>query len=356
MDNAAIDRINESATSRIAKDSTLKELDETRVEFLGKNGEITNLMKNLGSLEPENRKSFGMLLNNLKNYIANKIDAKKNILEKIEIDKILASEKIDLSLPVRQQRIGRIHPLSQVIDEVVAIFGSMGFAIASGPSIEDEYHNFTALNIPELHPARQMHDSFYLKDSKMLLRTHTSPIQIRSMKNNKPPFRFLAPDRCYRFDWDQTHTPMFHQVELLLIDKHIHMGHLKGCINEFMTRFFELSEVPLRFRASYFPFTEPSAEVDVRCQWKNKELIIGSGNDWLEILGCGMVHPMVLKNVGLDPEEYRGFALGMGLERIAMLKYGISDLRTFFESDLRWLNHYGFSAFDIPSLIGGLTR
>ena len=360
MDIAGIIKQKEAAIGKIQSSNSLKELDDARVEFLGKNGVITAFMKDIGSLHPDSRRELGHSLNLIKEEISNEIELRKSILEKEEIDQKLATEKIDLTLPFRPQIKGKIHPLTQVIDEVTTIFGSLGFIIAEGPSIEDDFHNFSALNIPPSHPSRQMHDTFYLKNTdvshNMLLRTHTSPIQIRSMKNSAPPFRFIAPDRAYRCDWDMTHTPMFHQIEALLVDKDIHMGHLKGCIIEFLKAFFEIDNVPIRFRASYFPFTEPSAEVDIGCSWKGKELVIGAGSDWLEILGCGMVHPNVLRNAGIDPEKYQGFALGMGLERIAMLKYGIGDLRTFFDSDLRWLNHYGFNAFDIPSLIGGLTR
>ena len=360
MESSEITKQTEAAISKIVASVSLEELDDIRVSSLGKSGFITEAMKTLGKLSPDERKQFGNFLNSLKNDIAAQIETKKLALEKIEIDKQLASEKIDLTLPPRPLYTGKIHPLTQVIDEVIAIFGEMGFSVAEGPNIEDDFHNFTALNIPASHPSRQMHDTFYLKNTEasqnMLLRTHTSPIQIRSMVNSKPPFRFIAPDRCYRCDWDMTHTPMFHQVEALLVDEKINMAHLKGCISQFLKEFFEIDHVPLRFRASYFPFTEPSAEVDIGCSWQGKELSIGEGKDWLEILGCGMVHPNVLRNAGIDPDKYQGFAFGIGLERIAMLKYGIGDLRTFFDSDLRWLNHYGFAPFDIPSLIGGLTR
>jgi phenylalanyl-tRNA synthetase alpha chain len=253
-----------------------------------------------------------------------------------------------------------MHPVSQVIDEITAIFGDMGFAVAEGPDIEQDFYNFTALNIPPEHPARQMHDTFYLKDQgdgaeRMLLRTHTSPVQIRTMENSKPPYRIIAPGRTYRCDSDMTHTPMFHQVEGLVIDRDIHMGHLKGCLEEFARSFFDVADLSVRFRPSYFPFTEPSAELDIGCTREGQNLTIG-GDDWLEILGCGMVHPKVLEYVGVDPNEWQGFAFGMGIDRIAMLKYGIPDLRAFFESDLRWLRHYGFSALDVPGLAGGLAR
>lgn len=351
----------EQATKAINIALNLRELDEIRVQYLGKNGLVTSLMKELANLSLEEKKEFGSRINIIKESIITSLDAKRKSIEKQILDEQLSSEKIDVTLPIRPQIKGRIHPLTQVIDEVTAIFGSLGFKVAEGPDIEDDFHNFTALNIPEIHPARQLHDTFYLnkiddQEQQMLLRTHTSSIQIRNMEQNKPPFRIIAPDRCYRCDWDITHTPMFHQIEGLLIDENINMGHLKGTIINFIKAFFEVEEVPIRFRASYFPFTEPSAEVDIGCSWKGKELVIGEGGDWLEILGCGMVHPNVLRNVGIDPEKYQGFAFGMGLERLAMLKYGIADLRTFFDGDVRWINHYGFSPFDIPSLIRGLTR
>ena len=332
-------------------------LEEQRVALLGKKGSLTEALKTLGAAAPETRKTLGAELNKLKNEITEAIDAKKAALASAELNARLASEKTDITLPAQPVPQGRIHPVTQVIEEITAIFADMGFAVAHGPDIEDDEHNFNALNIPESHPARQMHDTFYLQgnsDGKTLLRTHTSPVQIRSMKNGKPPFRVIAPGSTYRCDSDLTHTPMFHQVEGFVIDKNIHMGHLKGCLAEFLKAFFELDDVPVRFRPSFFPFTEPSAEVDIGCARSRDEIKIGAGNDWLEILGCGMVHPNVLKNCGIDPSEWQGFAFGMGVERLAMLKYGIPDLRTFFESDVRWLKHYGFDAFHIPSLVSGL--
>ena len=278
-------------------------------------------------------------------------------LAALELNARLASEKIDVTLPARPSVQGKIHPVTQVIEEITAIFADMGFAVAEGPDIETDDYNFDKLNIPESHPARRMHDTFYLQgngDGKALLRTHTSPVQIRTMQGGKPPFRFIAPGSTYRCDSDLTHTPMFHQIEGFVIDKGINMGHLKGCLIEFLKAFFELDEVPVRFRPSFFPFTEPSAEVDIGCKRSRDELKIGAGDDWLEVLGCGMVHPNVLKNCNLDPNEWQGFAFGMGVERLAMLKYGIPDLRTFFDSDTRWLSHYGFDALNIPSLVGGL--
>ncbi|MDA0997853.1 MAG: phenylalanine--tRNA ligase subunit alpha, partial [Proteobacteria bacterium] len=254
---------------------------------------------------------------------------------------------------------GLIHPISQTIEEIVSIFGEMGFTVAEGPDIEDDWHNFTALNIPPDHPARQEHDTFYLPgdyETRKVLRTHTSPVQIRTMAAEKPPIRIIVPGRTFRSDHDATHSPMFHQVEGLLVDRSSHMGHLKGCLIEFCRAFFELDDLPVRFRPSYFPFTEPSAEVDIGCTRKDGEFRIGRGDDWLEILGCGMVNPNVLANCGIDPTEYQGFAFGMGVERVAMLKYGIPDLRTFYESDLRWLRHYGFRALEVPGMVGGLSR
>jgi phenylalanyl-tRNA synthetase alpha chain len=281
-------------------------------------------------------------------------------LESEALHQQLARERIDVTLPVRAEPEGRIHPLSQTIDEIVAIFGEMGFSVAEGPDIEDDFHNFTALNIPPEHPARQEQDTFYLPErpdgSRQVLRTHTSPVQVRTMKAQPPPIRIIVPGRTFRSDHDATHSPMFHQVEGLVIDKSTHMGHLKGCLIEFCRAFFDIDDLPVRFRPSYFPFTEPSAEVDIGCSRKGGGLTIGKGGDWLEILGSGMVHPKVLAICGIDPAEYQGFAFGMGIERIAMLKYGIPDLRTFYESDLRWLRHYGFLPLDVPSLTGGLAR
>jgi len=273
----------------------------------------------------------------------------------------LARERTDVTLPARERPQGRIHPVSQVTEEIVAIFADMGFTVAEGPDVEDDWHNFEALNIPPEHPARQMQDTFYLESrdaqgQPLVLRTHTSPVQIRTMRAGKPPFRIIAPGRVYRRDYDMTHTPMFHQVEGLLIDRRTHMGHLKGCLTDFVRAFFERDDIPVRFRPSYFPFTEPSAEMDIGCRRSKDELVVGEGSDWLEILGCGMVHPKVLEAVGLDPEIWQGFAFGMGIDRVAMLKYGIPDLRTFFEGDLRWLEHYGFLPLEVPTTYGGLSR
>jgi phenylalanyl-tRNA synthetase alpha chain len=342
-------------TSSIATVGHLAALDELRVAALGKKGRITDMMKTLGTLSPDERKARGAALNVLKDEIAAAIDARQKILSAAAMSEKLARESIDVSLSPRPQGEGRIHPISQTIDELVTIFASMGFSLAKGPDIESEYYNFEALNIPSSHPARDMQATFFLppqdKD-KMVLRTQTSPVQIRTMMNKKPPIRIIAPGRTYRCDYDMTHTPMFHQVEGLVIDEATHMGHLKGCLLDFLREFFGIKDLPIRFRPSYFPFTEPSAEVDIGCQRPKHgqgELKLGNYGDWLEILGCGMVHPNVLRNCGIDPEKYQGFAFGMGIERIAMLKYGIPDLRTFFDADLRWLKHYGFLPLDIPN-------
>jgi len=346
---------------RIESAQDLQSLDALRVEALGKKGRITAEMKQLGALDPEARREAGQALNALKDRIAAAIEARKADLADEALEAQLAAEAVDVSLPVRPERRGKLHPISQTVDEIVAIFGQMGFQVAEGPDIEDDYKNFTALNIPPEHPARQMHDTFYLADDKggvdmsTVLRTHTSPVQVRTMETTPPPIRVIAPGRTYRSDSDMTHTPMFHQVEGLVVDKKTHFGHLKGCLQDFCSAYFEVEDVPLRFRPSYFPFTEPSAEVDIGCSRKGGELTIGAGDDWLEILGCGMVHPKVLAMSGIDPEEYQGFAFGMGIERIAMLKYGIPDLRTFFDADVRWLDHYGFAPLEVPTLIRGLT-
>ncbi len=348
--------LRQEALSAIEASATSPALEEQRVAWLGKKGKLTEVLKTLGQASPEERKTLGAALNQIKSEIETAIDTKKNALFVAELNARLASEKIDVTLPAQHIPAGRIHPVTQVIEEITAIFAELGFSVCEGPDIEDDNHNFTALNIPENHPARAMHDTFYLKGSegKTLLRTHTSPVQIRAMRNSKPPFRCIAPGNTYRCDSDITHTPMFHQVEGFVIDKNIHMGHLKGCLIEFLKAFFEIDDVPVRFRPSFFPFTEPSAEVDIGCSRSREEIKIGAGDDWLEILGCGMVHPNVLKNCGIDPNEWQGFAFGMGVERLAMLKYGIPDLRTFFDADVRWLKHYGFETFNIPSLLTGL--
>ncbi len=360
-----IEDIKKRILTEIAAAENLKSLEETRVLALGKKGCITEMMKSLGALSPEERKEAGRVFNVLKMEIESALEARKSLLEKAELNARLAEEKIDVTLPVRPETQGRIHPVSKIYEEVTAIFGEMGFDVAEGPDIEDDFHNFTALNIPANHPARQMHDTFYLPkeangsrdiDDSYVIRTHTSPVQIRTMEKQRPPIRIIAPGRTYRSDYDATHTPMFHQIEGLVIDRNITMAHLKGCLYDFIKAFFEVDEIPVRYRPSFFPFTEPSAEMDIGCKKSKDELKIGAGTDWLEILGCGMVHPNVLKAGGIDPEEYQGFAFGLGLDRLAMLKYGIPDLRTFFESDVRWLKHYGFVPLDESSMTGGLSN
>ena len=308
----------------------------------------------------EVRRAAGQRDNELKDKVAEAISARRSELEAKTLDARLAHERVDVTLPVRPMPDGRVHPVSQVTEEVLAIFGDMGFSVAEGPDVEDDFHNFAALNIPSDHPARQMQDTFFLQGEHeghpVVLRTHTSPVQIRTMQAGPPPYRIIAPGRTYRRDSDMTHTPMFHQVEGLLIDRRTHMGHLKGCLTEFVRAFFERDDIRVRFRPSYFPFTEPSAEMDVGCRRGGGELVVGEGSDWLEILGCGMEHPNVLRAVNLDPEQWQGFAFGLGIDRVAMLKYGIPDLRTFFEADLRWLRHYGFVPLDVPTTYGGLSR
>ena len=338
----------------------LDALETLRVETLGRRGRVTALMKELGTLAPEDRRTAGRALNALKTVVTEAMDARRAALESGALDARLSEETIDVSLPPRPEPQGRIHPISQAIEEIVAIFCQMGFTVAEGPDIEDDFHNFTALNIPPEHPARQDHDTFYFEEGddgeRMLLRTHTSPVQIRTMLSREPPIRIVVPGRTYRADHDATHSPMFHQVEGLVIDEETHMGHLKGCLIEFCRAFFGVDDLPVRFRPSFFPFTEPSAEVDIGCSRSADGLTIGAGDDWLEILGSGMVHPKVLENCNIDPARYQGFAFGMGVERVAMLKYGIPDLRTFFDSDLRWLRHYGFSALDMPNVAAGIAQ
>jgi phenylalanyl-tRNA synthetase alpha chain len=336
-------------------------LEAVRIAALGKNGSVTALLKTLGSLTPDERKVQGPAINGLKDRVTSAIAARKTELGEAALDERLKSETVDVTLPVREPsaEAGRVHPITQVIDELTAIFADMGFAVAEGPDVETDDYNFTKLNFPEGHPARDMHDTFYFNPkpdgSRLLLRTHTSPVQVRTMLSQKPPIRVICPGRTYRSDSDQTHTPMFHQVEGLVIDKGSHLGHLKWILQEFCKAFFEVDNVNMRFRPSFFPFTEPSLEVDIQCKRDKGEIRFGEGEDWLEILGCGMVHPNVLRNCGLDPDEYQGFAWGMGIDRIAMLKYGMPDLRAFFEADVRWLKHYGFRPLDFPTLAGGLS-
>jgi phenylalanyl-tRNA synthetase alpha chain len=364
MDATAIDAdlngLEDEALGRIGQLASTQEAEALRVELLGRKGRLTELFKTLAGLDPEARRQRGQALNQLRDRIEDALRATRAALESAELDARLRRERLDVTLPVRPEPTGRIHPVSQVTDEITAIFADMGFAVAEGPDVEDDFHNFAALNIPPEHPARQMHDTFYLEAAAgaapLVLRTHTSPVQVRTMLSGKPPFRIIAPGRTYRCDSDMTHTPMFHQVEGFCIDRRTHMGHLKGCLIDFVRAFFERDDVPVRFRPSFFPFTEPSAEMDIGCRRGQGELIVGEGDDWLEILGCGMVHPNVLRAGGLDPEAWQGFAFGMGIDRVAMLKYGIPDLRTFFDADWRWLQHYGFNALDVPSTAGGLSR
>jgi phenylalanyl-tRNA synthetase alpha chain len=352
-----LDKISSVFNAKINTVKTKEELQNIKTEFFGKNGQITSQFKSLGSLEPEKRKEFASNLNKIKDDITNQLEQKILEIETNEINGKLKNEKVDVTLPIRPYRKGKIHPVSQVIDEISSIFSEIGFSVAEGPDVENEYNNFTALNTPEDHPARDMHDTFYLeKNKKLLLRTHTSPVQIRTMLNSKPPFKIIAPGRTYRCDSDQTHAPMFHQLEGLHIDKNINMGHLKGCLDYFIKEFFEVKNVKMRFRPSHFPFTEPSAEVDIGYRIENDKIIIGEGDKWLEILGCGMVHPNVLKNVKIDPKKFQGFAFGIGIDRLAMLKYGINDLRAFFEADYRWLSHFGFDPLDVPTNYRGLSK
>jgi phenylalanyl-tRNA synthetase alpha chain len=345
----------------IAEASDLNKLEEVRIAALGRKGRVAELMQALGSLPPEERKAYGQVVNSLKTSIGEALEAKRAELAKSATAEKLAVEHADVTLPVREGPLaaGRIHPVSQVTDEITEIFADIGFSIAEGPDIETDFNNFAALNIPPEHPARQDHDTFYFAEgpdgTRAVLRTHTSPVQIRTMLHEKPPLRIIAPGRVYRCDSDQTHTPMFHQVEGLVIDEETHLGHLKWVLEEFCKAFFEVPQVKMRFRASHFPFTEPSMEVDIGYAKVGEEIRIGEGDEWLEILGCGMVHPNVLRNVGLNPERYQGFAFGMGIDRIAMLKYGMPDLRAFFAGDLRWLTHYGFPPLAIPTLAAGLS-
>ena len=352
-----LDKISSVFNAKIDTVNTKEELQNIKTEFFGKNGQVTLQFKNLGSLDQDKRKEFASSLNKIKDYLSDQLEQKNLEIETNEINEKLKNEKVDVTLPIRPYRQGKIHPVSQVIDEISSIFSEIGFSIKEGPDIENEYNNFTALNTPEDHPARDMHDTFYLDENKkILLRTHTSPVQIRTMMNNKPPFKIIVPGRTYRCDSDQTHAPMFHQLEGLHIDKNITMSHLKGCLDYFIKEFFEVKNLKMRFRPSHFPFTEPSAEVDIGYRIEKGRIVIGEGDKWLEILGCGMVHPNVLRSVKIDPNKYQGFAFGMGIDRLAMLKYGINDLRAFFESDYRWLNHFGFDPLDVPTNYRGLSK
>ncbi len=350
-------KIRDEFISKLKGELNLSEINQIKSELFGKNGLVSSQFKKIGTIVESERKKFATDLNVIKDELQDLINSKIDEVENAEINKKLDKEKIDITLPERPFVRGKIHPVSQTIDEISSIFSEIGFSVEEGPDVENEYNNFTALNTPDNHPARDMHDTFYLDEKKQkLLRTHTSPVQIRTMLKDKPPFKIIAPGRTYRSDSDQTHAPMFHQVEGLHIDKNINMGHLKGCLNYLIKEFFEVDKIKMRFRPSHFPFTEPSAEVDIGYEMKNGKIIIGEGNQWLEILGCGMVHPNVLKNVKVDPTKFQGYAFGIGIDRLAMLKYGINDLRAFFDCDYRWLSHFGFDPLDVPTNYRGLSR
>ena len=350
-------KIREEFLSKLKSKLDLNQIGQVKSDLFGKDGLITNKFKKIATISESERKKYATELNNIKDELQDLINLKISEIEILEVNEKLKNEKIDVTLPERPIIRGKIHPVSQTIDEISSIFSEIGFSVEEGPDVENEYNNFTALNTPDYHPARDMHDTFYLDEKKQkLLRTHTSPVQIRTMLKGKPPFKIIAPGRTYRSDSDQTHAPMFHQVEGLHIDKDINMGHLKGCLNYFIKEFFEVDKIKMRFRPSHFPFTEPSAEVDIGYKIENEKIVIGEGDQWLEILGCGMVHPNVLKNVKVDPDKFQGYAFGIGIDRLAMLKYGINDLRAFFECDYRWLNHFGFDPLDVPTNYRGLSR
>ena len=350
-------KIKDEFLTKLKGKLNISEINQIKSELFGKSGLISIQFKKIATIAESERKKFASDLNIIKDELQDLISSKIKEVENAEINKKLEKEKIDITLPERSFVRGKIHPVSQTIDEISSIFSEIGFSVEEGPDVENEYNNFTALNTPDNHPARDMHDTFYLDQKKQkLLRTHTSPVQIRTMLKDKPPFKIIAPGRTYRSDSDQTHTPMFHQVEGLHIDKNINMGHLKGCLNYFIKEFFEVDKIKMRFRPSHFPFTEPSAEVDIGFEMKDGKIVIGEGNQWLEILGCGMVHPNVLKNVKVDPTKFQGYAFGIGIDRLAMLKYGINDLRAFFDCDYRWLNHFGFDPLDVPTNYRGLSR
>jgi phenylalanyl-tRNA synthetase alpha chain len=332
-------------TAQMSQCSSLEALENIRVQLIGKSGIITTMLKSLGGLEPEHRREKGLQVNQIKESITKQLDERRAALVKQSLEARLQQEKIDISLSVRPQSKGTLHPLTRSLEDITGYFTRQGFSIVQGPDVEDEYHNFTALNMPSHHPARQSHDTFYLEEAGKLLRTHTSTVQIRALQKTSPPLRILSHGRVYRCDWDATHTPMFHQVEGLVIEKGIHMGHLKSCIMSFLRYFFDRADLPVRLRPSFFPFTEPSAEVDIGYSRQKGSLDIGGDDEWLEVLGCGMVHPKVLENCNIDSKEYQGFAFGMGMDRLTMLKYGLDDIRSFFEGDVRWLKHYGFSPF-----------
>jgi phenylalanyl-tRNA synthetase alpha chain len=345
----------EEATAALAQATSLDALENLRQHYLGKHAPLTKIMETMRNLTPDDRKALGAAVNLAKQQIQAAWEAQREVLQRAALEAKLAAESMDVTLPARPEAKGCIHPLSQVMEEVISIFVSMGFSLGEGPDIEDDFHNFTALNMPDHHPARQMHDTFYLPDAEgipRVLRTHTSSVQIRTMEAGPPPYRLIATGRVYRSDHDQTHSPMFHQVEGIVLEPGIHMGHLKGCLEEFLRRFFGIDDLPVRFRPSFFPFTEPGAEVDIGCKRSAAGLTLGNHGDWLEILGCGMVHANVMRLTGHNPSEHQGFAFGMGLERLAMLKYGIGDLRTMFDHDMRWLSHYGFGFYDVPPIPG----
>ena len=350
-------KIKDEFLSKLSGKLDISEINQIKSDLFGKSGLISTQFKKIGTIAESERKKFASDLNIIKDELQDLINSKTNEFKSAEINEKLEKEKIDITLPERSFVRGKIHPVSQTIDEISSIFSEIGFSVEEGPDVENEYNNFTALNTPENHPARDMHDTFYLNNSKeLLLRTHTSPVQIRTMLKGKPPFKIIAPGRTYRHDSDQTHSPMFHQLEGLHIDKNVNMGHLKGCLYYFVKKFFEVEKVKIRFRPSHFPFTEPSAEVDIGYKIQDGKIKIGEGDKWLEILGCGMVHPNVLKNAKVNPKLYQGYAFGVGIDRLAMLKYGINDLRAFFESDIRWLEFYGFDPLDVPTNYRGLSR
>jgi phenylalanyl-tRNA synthetase alpha chain len=349
----------ETMLDRIAGADSLNALDAERVAVLGKQGEITRLLKSLGGMDPETRAAEAPRIHAQREAVTAAIARRKDELEGAELERRLATERVDLSLPAHEQPQGSVHPVSQVMDELAEIFADLGFSVAEGPEIEEQWYNFTALNMPESHPARAMHDTFYCEPDKpggerRVLRTHTSPVQIRAMQAQGAPIRVIAPGRVYRSDSDATHTPMFHQVEGLVIDRAIHLGHLKWTLETFLKAFFERDDIAIRMRPSYFPFTEPSAEVDIGYRQEKGRRVVGGSEGWMEVLGSGMVHPQVIANCGLDPDEWQGFAFGTGVDRLAMLKYGMDDLRAFFDGDIRWLKHYGFRALDVPTLSGGV--
>jgi len=357
-----LDTLEHSLLAEIGKAADEQALEAVRIAALGKKGSVSELLKTLGAMSPEERQQKGPAINGLKNRVNDALVERRGALRDAAIDARLAAERVDVTLPVRQSPAerGRIHPISQVLDEIAAIFGDLGFSIAEGPDVETDHYNFTALNFPVGHPAREMHDTFFFQPGpdgeRKLLRTHTSPVQVRSMEASKPPIRIIAPGKTYRQDSDATHSPMFHQVEGLVVDDHANVANMKWVLEEFCKAFFEVPRVTMRFRPSFFPFTEPSLEVDIQCDRSRPgEVRFGEGSDWMEILGCGMVHPNVLRGAGIDPDVHQGFAFGMGIDRIAMLKYGMPDLRAFFDADVRWLQHYGFRPLDLPTLFGGLS-